>query len=134
MERGGSEAFIGASSGCGVAGISSSVRASPGGFGMRARRADPMQGEQEVGGDLGGALLAAAAACEREGEEERATRACGAGTLASWRLPGRPLAALALRLAMASLACGWAGVLERACVFFKQKENSNRRKLIINST
>ena len=74
MERGGSEAYIGAERGARGCGIRLIPRAmAPVVAGARAPILSELI-EREVGGDLGGALLAAAAACEREGDEERATR------------------------------------------------------------
>ena len=88
MGRGGSEACIGASGGCGVAGISSSARASPGGFGMRAQHADPVQGEREVRDDGAGPHALAVAA----GSERRRSSGSCVQCWPSWRWPGRPLA------------------------------------------
>ena len=122
MQRGGREALIGAGRGCGVARISSSVRASPGGFGVRVRLPNPVQGEREVRGNLGGVLLAAGATASVR--ERRGGRAkwCS-GCLANRQL-GRGGALGLVRLAGWAAGCSWAELasVQGAVHVFLQKE------------
>ena len=119
MERGASEAFIGASRGLGVQRISLSARAmAPVVAGARVRALSE-RNERRLE-TMGGPHASAAAA----GSERRRSGDSCVGRWPSWRWPGRPLAALALRLAH-GLAGLWLGRLASACVrvsfFYKTK-------------